>query len=1089
MVMANSERVARALDLLRDGLAPKCAATWEGCYGPRWLEVVNGQLHTPEPTPRISDVAFLFKGMKGTWNEVFGHGFTPAVRSLVFELAEVRNRWAHQETLSSDDVARALDSMERVLEAFGNTAERHRIRELRRDLMRQMFEEESRAERRRTAAKPTEGQPQAGLTPWREVITPHADVREGRLEQAEFAADLYEVLSGTADEEYQDPREFFARTYLTEGLRDLLVGAARRLSGAGGEPVIELQTNFGGGKTHSMIALYHLASGVAAQDLPGVSDVLGEAGVSLPGDVARAVLAGTMLSPSTPRPAGDGIELRTMWGDLAYQLGGRDGYEMVRADDEAGTNPGAALRELFELCGPAVVLIDEWVAYARQLRDGDGGRRLPGGDFDTQFTFAQALTEAAAAVPNVVVLVTIPASDIEVGGDRGRTALERLKNVVTRTAAQWQPASPDESFEIVRRRLFDPVSPDRAKVRDGVTRAFSEMYRDRPGDFPPGVGEAEYRKRMELSYPIHPALFDRLFGDWSALDKFQRTRGVLRLMALAISQLWQRGDQSLLIMPSNLPMDSGTLVSEMKKYLDEGWDPVIKSDVDGPNSLPLRIDTDTLHFGRLSATRRVARSVYMGSAPRPDAKRGVDLKSVVLGCVQPGEPPGQFADALKRLSGEATHLYVDGNQYWYSMQPNVTRMAADRAASNYTDRDADDEVKRRLNRHRDRGNFAAVQVFADGPGDVPDNDDGVRLVVLAPDATHSTGDENSPAVALAGRILAQREGGPRLNRNMLVFTAAAANRLGELRAATRSHLAWCSIVDDSASLDLTQHQASQAQTKKSDTSQQVDALIAETFTQVLIPTQKPGTPEVEWQTARASTDGDMGARVSRKLASSEELIARLGGVRVRMDVDRYDLWSDRGDISVRDLWRTYARFPYMSRLGSFDVLAQAISDGVAKTDWQQQSFAYAEDHDGRTWVGIQKAQHVAVNPGGLLIYPDFVPMPTPPAEGEPGDGGVSEDDDGAECKRGDTGPDEAPADDSRPTTPSATRFYAQFDIDPVRAIKQLGQILEHVSARLGADVELSLEIRATSPDGYDDTTQRVVSENATNLGVKASEFE
>ena len=147
---------------------------------------------------------------------------------------------------------------------------------------------------------------------------------------------------------------------------------------------------------------------------------------------------------------------------------------------------------------------------------------------------------------------------------------------------------------------------------------------------------------------------------------------------------------------------------------------------------------------------------------------------------------------------------------------------------------------------------------------------------------------------------------------MLVFTAAAANRLGELRAATRSYMAWCSIVDDSVSLDLTAHQANQAQTKKSDTSQQVDALIAETFTQVLVPTQKPGTPDVDWQTARASTDGDIGARVSRKLASSEGLIARLGGVRVRMDIDRYDLWSDRGDICVRDLWQTYARFPYMA---------------------------------------------------------------------------------------------------------------------------------------------------------------------------------
>jgi len=949
--------------------------------------------------------------------------------------------------------------------------------------MRQMVEEESRAERRKTAAKPTEGHPTAGLTPWRDIITPHADVAQGNFEQAEFAADLFEVLSGNAEPEYQDPREFFARTYITQGLRDLLVGAARRLSGGGGDPIIELQTNFGGGKTHSMIALHHLASGVAAQDLPGVGDMLGEAGVSLPDGVARAVLVGHMISASEPDPAEDGVELRTMWGHLAYQLGGRDGYEMVRADDEAGTNPGATLRALFGLFGPAVVLIDEWVAYTRQLRDADEGTRLLGGDFDTQFTFAQALTEAAAAAPNVVVLITVPASDIEVGGDRGRDALERLKNVLARTAAQWQPASPDESFEIVRRRLFDPVPPDRARVRDGVIRAFSEMYRQRPGDFPSGVGEAEYRRRMELSYPLHPELFDRLFEDWSALDKFQRTRGVLRLMALAISQLWQRGDRSLLIMPSNLPMDSGTLVSELRKYLEEGWDPVIKADVDGANSLPLRIDNDTPHFGRLSATRRAARTVYMGSAPRPDAKRGVDLRSVVLGCVQPGEPPGQFADALKRLSGEATHLYVDGNQYWYSLQPNVTRMAADRAASNYTDRDADDEAKRRLSRQRDRGNFAAVQVFADGPGDVPDNDDGVRLVVLAPDATHSTGDENSPAVALAGRILAQREGGPRLNRNMLVFTAAAANRLGELRAATRSYLAWCSIVDDSASLDLTAHQASQARTKQSDTSQQVDALIAETFTQVLIPTQKPGTPEVEWQTARASTDGDIGARVSRKLASSEELIARLGGVRVRMDLDRYDLWSDRGDICVRELWQTYARYPYMARLSSFDVLTQAVSDGTANMNWTQETFAYAEDHDGDKWLGAQKAQHVAVSPGGLLIYPDFVPKPEPPEDDEPS----AEDEGGDAGEPGSTVP--AAPEEPGSDTPSATQFYAQFDIDPVRGIKQLGQILEHVSARLGSDLELSLELRANKPDGYDDATQRIVSENATNLGATASEFE
>ncbi|MDP7619955.1 MAG: DUF499 domain-containing protein, partial [Dehalococcoidia bacterium] len=881
--MANTERLTRALDHLRDGLGPKCEETWQGFFGDGWIDQVNSRLHHPDTNPSTTDVAFLLKGMKVTWNDVFGHGFPLAIRSLVFELAEVRNSWAHQEAFSTDDTSRALDSMERVLEAFGNADQRKEIRDLRRDLIRQMFDEESRSERRKTASKPTEGEPQAGLTPWREIISPHADVASGRFDQAEFAADLHEVAKGTADEEYQDPTAFFARTYLTEGLKDLLVGAAQQLSGDGNMPVIELQTNFGGGKTHSMIALYHLASGLDATEMPGIGDVLAEAKLGLPKKVNRAVIVGHDVSVATPHPVEKGIDLHTLWGHIAYQLGGKDAYEIVRSDDENGTNPAAAFRTLFEQYGPAVILIDEWVAYARQLRDGGEGDLLAGGDFDTQFTFAQTLTQAAAGVSNVVVLVSIPSSDIEVGGERGKTALVRLKNVVRRLATEWQPASPDESFEIVRRRLFDPISSDQAKVRDGVIRAFCEMYRNQPGEFPPGTSEAEYRRRMELSYPIHPELFDRLFIDWSTLDKFQRTRGVLRLMALAISQLWQRGDQSLLIMPGNLPMDSSPLVGELTSYLERGWDPVIKSDVDGENALPLRIDKENKHFGRISATRRAARTVYMSSAPRPDGSRGVDLKSVVLGCVQPGEPVPQFADALKRLSGQATHLYVDGSQYWYSLQPNVTRVAADRAASNYTDRDADDEVKARVATQTNRGNFSAIQIFAEGPGDVPDDDGGVRLVILAPDATHSANDENSPAINLATEILSQRDGGPRLNRNLLVFTAAAANRLTELRAAARSLLAWKSIVDDNVALDLTAHQKKQADSKVTETAQQVDSLIAETFTQVLTPTQEPGTADIKWQTTRATASGDIGARVSKKLATEEKLIAAYGGVRVRMD--------------------------------------------------------------------------------------------------------------------------------------------------------------------------------------------------------------
>ena len=1084
MVIANTERVAKSLDLLRDGLGPACEATWRGFYGDGWLQQVNSRLHHPDRQPSIGDSAFLFKGIKATWNEVFGHALGPSVRSLVFEVSDVRNRWAHQQSLTSDDTVRALDSMERVLEAFGNSDQRDQIRVLRRDLMRQMFDEESRSERRRTAAKPTEGTPQAGLTAWREIITPHADVAAGRFEQAEYAADLDLVAGGKAEAEYQDPHSFYSRTYITQGLRDLLAGAARRLSGAGGDPVIELQTNFGGGKTHSLIALYHLASGGGAAKLPGLAEVLADEELTLPAEVNRAVLVGQKISPSAPDSVGGGIRLHTLWGRLAYQLGGKDGYDIVRADDLAGTSPGAALTTLFERFGPAVVLIDEWVAYARQLRDGSdddgpGGERLAGGDFDTQFTFAQALTEAAAAVPDVVVLISIPASDVEVGGPKGRTALEKLKNVVARKAAQWQPASPDESFEIVRRRLFDPIPADKARVRDGVIRAFCDMYRDQGDKFPAGVGEGEYRRRMELCYPIHPELFDRLFDDWSALDKFQRTRGVLRLMALAISQLWQRDDRSLLIMPGNLPMDYGLLVSEIKKYLEDGWDPVIKADVDGANSLPLRIDQNNSHFGRLSATRRAARAVYMGSAPRPDGRRGVDLKSVVLGCAQPGESPSQFADALRRLSGEATHLYVDGAQYWYSLIPNVTRIAADRAGSNYDDRDADDEARRRIANQRNRGAFAAVQVFAEGPGDVPDNDDGVRLVILEPDATHSPNDDNSPAVELAARILAQRDAGPRVNPNLVVFLAAAANRLAELRAAARMYLAWKSIVGDQ-SMNLTAHQQRQADSKLAETSKQVDSLIAETFTLAITPTKQPGQRDIEWQTTRVTAAGDLAKRTSDKLSSEEKLIGTYSGVRIRMDLDRRELWSERGDIAVHKLWETYARFCYMPRLASRDVLYSAIANRATTLTWQQETFAYAEAHDSQRWVGVHRDDAVPPVPSGLLIHPDHVPEPevptSPPGGPKPGPGGPDV-------------PTDPPVDPPEPVSSSPTQFYAQFSLDPVRCIKQLGEIADHVSSKLGDDVELVLEVRAKSDEGFDDSTRRTVSENARSLGAQSSEFE
>ena len=1095
MVMPHNERVGRALDAVRDGMRPVCELAWEAHYGADWLSVIHDRDKGAAGVADPNDLVFLLKGMQNSWQEVWRQHMGQAERAFVGELRDGRNSWAHQKQFSSDDVYRLLDTAERLLQAVSARDQIQIVQQLKRDLQRQVFDEQGRSERRKTAAKPTEGEPLKGLTPWRDVITPHADVASGRFEQAEFAADLFQVATNNADAEYQDPVAFFGRTYLTHGLRQLLTGAARRLSGRGGDPVVDLQTNFGGGKTHSMIALYHLASGISALELPGIGELLAEEGTDLPASIARAVVVGQFLSPASPNVKGGGIETRTIWGEIAYQLAGAPGYRLVEADDKAGTNPGEKLIELFRLAGPSIILIDEWVAYARQLPATENEPALIGGHFDTQFTFAQTLTEAAAAVPNVVVLVSIPASDIEVGGERGRDALVRLSNVVRRKSAQWKPAEDDESFEIVRRRLFEPMNADNARVRDGVIRAFSDLYQKHSTDFPSETSEADYRRRMELSYPIHPELFDRLYKDWSSLDRFQRTRGVLRLMATVISVLWQRGDQSLLIMPGTIPMDDPRVNSELTKYLDDGWDPVIRADIDGPTATPLRLDQENANLGRYSAARRVARAVYLASAPREEARRGIDVKLITLGVTQPGENPGTFNDALRRLSGEATYLYVDGSQYWFSLRANITRMAADRAASNFSDENADDEIKRRIQSIRSGAPFTAIHAFPDGPGDVTDDDDGVHLVVLPLTAQHVPNADASPATVEAANILAQRNAGPRLNRNLLVFVAPSEARLTELRSATRQFLAWQSIEVDRRNerLDLTMSDEAQARSKVAETNGTVEQRILETFVHVLVPEQDPGTREVRWHQTKPAAAGTLPERIAKKLDSEERLITTYGGTRVRMDLDRIPLWTKRGDISVDALWKAYCQFPYLPRLASYDVLAKAIGDGTSKLDWENDSFAYADGHDGSRWVGLAVARIVDARRSGFVVS---APVAAAQIEVDressqrAADNRTNELPDQTTSSHG--GSTQSTTSPTGATGPEPTRYYGQFSLDGVRAIRQLEEILDNVAAHLSgapnALISLTLEINASS-DGFDDRSRRVVKENATQLGAVASEFE
>ncbi|MEP0775302.1 MAG: ATP-binding protein [Acidobacteriota bacterium] len=1106
MALTNQERVGKALELLRQGLGPfvereVLARVKEGALTADDVRsFAEDPLLANRPIPQW-DAAAQLKLMWETWNQVFRLTLGFAERSLVSEIRDWRNRWAHQEPFSSDDADRALDSIARLLTAVG-APQAEEVTRMKMELRRLIFDEQVRGEKRKAGGSLIESAAAAALKPWREVVSPHQDVASGRYQQAEFAADLWQVFLGEGSEEYRDPREFFRRTFLTASLKRLLIGAVQRLRGEGGDPVVQLQTNFGGGKTHSMLALFHLFSGVPPTELPGVEELLAAAGVTAVPRVTRVVLVGNRISAGSPSVKSDGTVVRTLWGELAWQLGGREAFARIADDDRCATSPGDALRVLFKEYGPCLVLIDEWVAYARQLHDAS---ELPGGSFETQFTFAQALSESAKLAGNCLLVVSLPASDsspsphsqaddVEVGGLRGREALDRLRNVVGRVESSWRPASAEEGFEIVRRRLFEPLpGPEAYKQRDVTARAFADLYRAQAAEFPPECRSGEYERRIQAAYPIHPEIFDRLYTDWSTLVKFQRTRGVLRLMAAVVHSLWEKGDRNPLILPSTIPIDDPRVQFELTRYLSDNWLPILGRDVDGPDSLPARIDAEITNLGKLHATRRVARTVYLGSAPTTAAAhRGLEDRRIKLGCVMPGESPAVFGDALRRLAAGATYLYQDGARFWYATQPTVTRLAEEEAEQLARDPDAvAAELEARLRTDLgNRGGFARIHLLPRSGADVPE-DLVARLVVLAEAYSREPGNAAEQA---ARAILSSRGSSPRLYRNTLVFLAPDRVRLQDLDEALRRYLAWQRILTQKEALNLDPHQVHQAEAQRQAADGTVIAQLPETYQWLLVPEQRTPQADITWQAVRLAGTEALAVRASRKLKSEELLVGALGSTILRKLLDEVPLW--RGDhVAVRQLVDDFARYLYLPRLTSPEVLLRAISDGVALLTWETDSFALAEGYDetaGR-YRGLRARQLVTVTADGpdLVVRPEVAarqlaaevapPSPTSPGGGEQPDSGTSPDQ---------PGPAPLPP---APAPRALRRFFGTVELDPTRlgrdAARIADEVVAHLAGQVGSRVTVTLEIDASLAGPAGEQLIRTVSENCRALRFANHAFE
>lgn len=1086
MALNNKERIGRGLEQLREGLVPFVEARFEDHFKGDWKQrLTDSRSQRVKPDGTVEwDTYRVLKAIEEYWKLLFERPpLGKAERNFVGELLDWRNKHAHDAVFTADDVYRALDTAQRLLQAAGATGQAQAVGELKADSQRVADQERA---RNRTRYQPVlEGVIPPGLKPWRDVVTPHKDVASGNYMQAEFAADLAQVHKGEATTEYQDPVEFFRRTYLTDGLKDLLQGALLRLADKGGDPVIELQTNFGGGKTHSMLALYHLFSGVDSARLDGLEPVLKAAGVSKAPKANRAVLVGTALSPGQVVVKEDGTEVRTLWGELAWQLGGKKVFALVAESDARGISPGSdVLGKVLQQTSPCMVLIDEWVAYARNIIDKVD---CPAGNFDAQATFAQALTEAAKRAPKSIVIASIPSSDIEIGGTNGKMALDVLKNVFERVGKPWRPAAGDEGFEIVRRRLFEPIHPDAVPDRDAAIEQFIKLYRNNQSSFPPECNEPDYRERMLRAYPIHPELFRRLYDDWSTLDRFQRTRGVLRLLAKVVHRLWVDDDKTLVILPASVPMDDGAVKSELTRYLHDQWEPIISQDIDGPDSRPMALDKQISSLGRYSAARRVARTLYVGTAPGSDSNQpGIGSERVLLGSSQPGETLATFSDALRRLSDEGQNIHQDGNRYWVSSKPNLNRTAEAKANALMREVDKIDmEVIKRLRADRIRGDFAAVHVAPESSSEVAD-EPRVRLVIFGPETTHKKGNADSTALKAAREYFESRGNAPRVCRNALVFLAADDKAVLDLRQAAAHFLAWKEIDDGWEALNLDAFQKNQAIAKKAEFDRTIDLRIGQTWIHALCPSQSGAAGAVTWEDVKVSGDDPLAQRTTEKLRKEEFLVRTLNTVRLRMELDRVPLW--RGNhVSVRQLVEDWSRYVYLPRVKDADVIVTAIREGVAIMTWEKDGFAYADGYDEKAdrYQALRAGTQLAsVDPmgSGVVVKPDVarrqmdaeaveITPPLPPGEKPP------------------------PSDPGKPPAPQPQirRFHGRVSLNAVRvgagAAKIGEEVISHLAGLMRANVKVTLEIEAELPDGATEQVVRTVTENCRTLKFESQGFE
>jgi predicted AAA+ superfamily ATPase len=890
---------------------------------------------------------------------------------------------------------------------------------------------------------------------WFHVVKPQFDIRQGKLDESVFAANVAEVALGAGPEVYQNASLFFSKTFLTQGLRTV---ARRVIKGLNGEEdaenrVISLQTGFGGGKTHILISLFHLAkSGSKATDTV-IKELFASAAPKFE-QANIAVFTNTTNDPAQGRTV-DGTRIRTMWGELAYQLGGKTAYEIIRINDETRTAPAGLFKKVLEQCKPALILVDELADYCVKA----SAQEVVGSNLSDQtISFVQELSEAVSATNNCVMVATLPASVTEVASSpQAGQILTSLQNRLTRVGADTKPVADDEIYEVIRRRLFDDLI--HSEEIDQVISSYTSLYQELKSELPTHATRSEYKERLRKSYPFHPELIDVFKVRWASHHDFQRTRGVLRLVASIVSDLWKRQHnligKNLLIHTGDVNFENlDALTGQLKKLYGNGYSAVISADVSGSSSNAHRIDEDKTEFGNANLTKSIASTILLNSFGSDGPNKGTTA-------------------ALQELEGRAHFLYysstgASGKRYWFHTKPNINILIT-QAKNDIQPLEVDTEIERRLKQQTE--GITAFKVLVN-PGDEIPEQLRPALIILPPKYSANPSVINGNTKPVIEKIATKKGNSERKYRNTMLFLICSENAIGKLQSDVKDYLA-CQKIRQEYSTQLEMEQKQEIQRRMEEAARQTESSIVVAYSIIAKYTAKGVDKLILNQGEfRDNLDAQISTNILQRLKDEEWLLSSVGlGLLKSINL----IPTIDNPINANAVYEAFVRFDDKPMITGPDAIKASLDRYCS-----QGEFAIGTG-DGKTFTNIyyrHPVPYFEVNDLNFWLVDKSLYKPEPKPEKL---GGVNE-----------PGGDEPVVVTPPITSPTGNKSLRSITVSGKVPLDQYTQIFNSFImplAQNNIEIEIRVKGKSTNAKPITESSQeyKIVKESARQLGLNFEE--